>query len=163
MPRVKRLASSLLLASGIALVFAGLSAALGFTVGGMLASIVAIATLLFAAGVWFGAAPPGVVAVAGAEKVIVFDRSLHVAAGAAPGAPLLSQFPAAIRPELEVACRAALRGEHSHVAFEYGGRRITLDVAPVQAIAGAVLYGVVIAGAGTPAAAVAERPLTTVA
>lgn len=162
MARVKRLASSLLLATGIVLVFAGLSAALGFSVGGMVASVAVIATLLYAAGVWFGPAPPSVVP-SGAETVIVFDRSLHIVAGATPGTPLLTQFPAALRDEVEAHCRAALRGEHSHFTCEIGGRQVAVDIAPIQTIAGAVLYGVLIAGSGTRVPAVSQRPLTTVA
>jgi hypothetical protein len=162
MADVKRLASSVLLAAGIVLVFAGLSASLGFTVGGMVASIALIAALLYAGGSWFGAAPPAI-AVAGADRVLVFDRTLHIAAGAAPGTPLLSQFPEPLRPEIEVRCRAALGGEHSHFACEHGGRRIQFEIAPVQPMAGAVLYGILIAGTGAPLAAVASRPLTTVA
>jgi hypothetical protein len=162
MTRVKRLASSLLLAAGIVVVFAGLSAALGFTVAGIAASIAAIATLLYVGAVWFGP-PPAALAPAGAETVIVFDRSLHIAAGATPGTPLLTQFPAPLRDTVEAHCRAALRGEHSHFACEIGGRRIAFDVGPVQTIGGAVLYGVLITGSGMRVDAVTPEPLTTVA
>lgn len=162
MARVKRLASSLLLATGIVLVFAGLSAALGFSVAGMVASVAAIATLLYVGAAWF-APPPPAVAPAGSETVIVFDRSLHIAAGATPGTPLLSQFPQALRAEIEAHCRAALRGEHSHFVCEVGGRRVAFDVGPVQTIAGAVLYGVLITGTGARVAALTPQPLTTVA
>jgi hypothetical protein len=162
MVSAKRLASSLLLAAGIVLVFMGLNTALGFTVIGMLASVVAIAALLYAGGVWFGGAP-SVVAPAGAEKVIVFDRGLRIAAGAAPGAPLLIQFPEPMRAEIETHCRAALRGQHSHFTCEHAGKRVFFDVAPVQSVAGLVLYGVLITGSGTAVAAVAPAPLTTVA
>jgi hypothetical protein len=162
MARVTRLASSLLLAAGIVLVFVGLTAALGFTVGAMVASVAAIATLLYAGTVWFGPAPPALMP-SGAETVIVFDRSLHLVAGATPGTSLLSQFPAALRETVEAHCRAALAGEHSHFSCEIGGRHLTFDVAPIQTIAGAVLYGVLITGAGTAVPAAAQRPLTTVA
>lgn len=162
MARFKRLASSLLLATGIVLVFAGLSAALGFTAGGLIASVAAIATLLYAGAVWFGPTPPAL-APSGAETVVVFDRSLHIVAGATPGAPLLHQFPAALRDTVEAHCRAALAGEHGHFGCEIGGRRLTFDVAPIQMMGGAVLYGVLITGAGTAVPATAQRPLTTVA
>ena len=162
MARLKRLASSLLLAAGVVLVFAGLNAMLGFNLGSTLASVAVIAALLYAGTTWFAPGPPSI-ASAGGETVIVFDRSLHVTAGATPGTPLLTRFPAAIRDELETRCRAALRGEHSHFLCEIGGRRVAFDVAPVQTMAGAGLYGVLIVGSGTPVPAAAARPVTTVA
>ena len=162
MAMVKRFASSLLLACGVVLVFAGLSTALGFTLPGMLAAVAAIAALLYAGGAWFGA-PPIALAPAGSETVIVFDRSLHVAAGRSPGVPLLSQFPEPLRPEIEIRCRAALRGEHTHFVCDHAGARIAFDVAPVQSIQGMVLYGVLITGSTARVPSVAARPLTTVA
>lgn len=53
---MKRLLSSFLMATGIVLVFYGFNAALGFTWIGMLASLAAITSLLYAGGVLFGAA-----------------------------------------------------------------------------------------------------------
>lgn len=55
--RTTRLISSLLMTAGIVLVFFGFNAALGFTLIGMIASLAAIAGLLYAGGVLFGAAP----------------------------------------------------------------------------------------------------------
>ncbi len=161
MTRVRRLVSSLLLAAGIVLVFAGMSA-LGFGTGGLVAAIGVIAALLYAGAVRFGPAPP-VVAPAGGERVIVFDRSLHIVSGATPGTPLLSQFPAAVRDELEVHCRAALRGEHTHFRCEFGGRQVPFEVAPIHTVPGAVLYGVLIVGSGVRVPAPAHQPATTVA
>jgi hypothetical protein len=54
---LNRVLSSVLLASGIVLVFAGLSAALGFTAPGMIASIAVIGTLLYTGSVWFSSPP----------------------------------------------------------------------------------------------------------
>ena len=54
--RMKRLLSSFLMATGIVLVFYGFNAALGFTWIGMLASLAAITSLLYAGGVLFGEA-----------------------------------------------------------------------------------------------------------
>lgn len=159
---VKRAVSSLLLACGIVLVFVGLSTALGFPPAAMIASVAAIAALLYAGGTWFGAAPAQLSG-AGSEVVIVFDRSLHVVAGPATGTSLLSQFPEALRPELEMRCRMALRGEHTHFSCEHSGARVAFDISPVHSVAGIVLYGVVITGAGMPVAALAPAPLTTVA
>ena len=159
---VKRAASSLMLACGIVFVIVGLSAAFGFTVGAMVASVAAVAALLYAGGAWFGGAPVPLVA-AGAETVIVFDRSLRVAAGAAPGTPLLSRFPEPLRPEIEMRCRLALKGEHTHFDCEHAGARFSFDIAPVPSIHGMVLYGVLITGAGKRVPAATSAPLTTVA
>lgn len=156
---VKRAVSSLLLVCGTVFVFAGLSAALGFTVGGMLVSLAAIAALLYAGGVWFGGAHSAL-APAGGESVIVFDRSLHIAAGAVPGTPLLSQFPHSLRPEIEMHCRLALGGEHTHFDCEHAGARLSFDMAPVPDSNGMVFYGVLVAGSGTRVAAVSSASLT---
>ncbi len=162
MPIAKRVLAALLMATGIVLVFAGLSAALGFTAIGMLASVAAIAALLYAGAVWFGGAP---VAFAPAADgiIIVFDRSLRVAAGSASGASILSQFPELLRPDIEVRCRAALRGEHSHFDCEHAGARVSFDIAPVQTGQGPVMYGVLISGSGVPVARMSAAPLATVA
>jgi hypothetical protein len=162
MGAIKRVATSLLLACGIVLVFSGLSAALGFTVPGMLASVTAIATLLYAGAVWFGA-PPAVLTPAGGDTIVVFDRSLRVAAGMTPGVSLLAQFPEPLRPEIEVRCRAALRGEHTHFVCVHRGTRFAFEIAPVQSINGMVLYGVLITGSTVRVASVSAAPLTTVA
>jgi hypothetical protein len=158
---VNRALSSVLLACGIVLVLTGLSTGLGFTPAGMLASVVAIATLLYA-GIWLGGARPQL-RTPGADTVIVFDRLLQVVAGPATGASLLAQFPASIRPELEMRCRMALRGEHTHFSCEHAGSRISFDISPVQSINGLVLYGILITGQGMPIPAVTTAPLTTVA
>ena len=161
MPTAKRVVSALLLTCGIVLVFAGLSTALGFTVFGVLASVAAIASLLYAGAAWFGGTPV-TLATAGAETVIVFDRSLRVTAGREPGVSILLQFPERLRPDIEMRCRAALRGEHSHFDCEHAGARISFDVAPVQ-VNQVVLYGALISGSGVPVARMAVAPLTTVA
>jgi hypothetical protein len=139
--------SSLLLATGLVLVFAGISHALGYSVPGMIASIAVIAALLYAGGAWFGT-PPGIPAPAGAATVLVFDRELRIVAGPSTGAPLTRQFPRALRPELETRCRAALRGESSQFTCEVDGRRLVFDVGPVASASGDVLYGVLMTGAG---------------
>jgi hypothetical protein len=162
MNHVKRALSSVLLACGIVLVFFGLSTALGFTLGGVIASVAAIAALLYAGGVWFGDSPAQLTT-PGADTVIVFDRLLKIAAGPASGSSLLAQFPEPVRPELEMRCQLALRGEHTHFSCEHNGARISFDISPVQTVNGVVLYGVVVAGQGRPMPAVTPAPLTTVA
>ena len=161
MDAVKRVATSLLLACGIVLVFAGLSAALGSTIHAMLASVAVIATLLYAGAVWFGTHPVHVGA--GGETIIVFDRALRVAAGATPGVSLLSQFPEPMRPEIEVRCRAALTGEHTHFVCVHAGGRVAFEIGPVQSSHGIVLYGVLISGAAVRVPSVSPSPVTTTA
>ena len=162
MNHVKRALSSVLLACGIVLVFFGLSAALGFTPGAMIAGVAAIAALLYAGGVWFGGTNAQLTA-PGADKVIVFDRLLRVASGPSAGTSLLSQFPQTVRPELEMRSQMALAGEHTYFSCEHDGARISFDISPVQTVNGVVLYGVVVAGQGRPLPALAHAPLTTVA
>src|SRR4051812_27947096 len=155
----RHLASSVLLAAGIVLTFTGLSSALGFTTGGMIASVAAIAALLYAGGTWLGGAPG--LAPAGAGSVLLFDRSLRVASGATPGAFVMAQFPEPIRPEIEAHCRAALRGEHAHFVCEHRNARFVFDVAPVQSVDGVVLYGVLMTGAGVRQPGVPAAPMLT--
>jgi hypothetical protein len=159
---VKRALSSVLLACGIVLAFLGWSTAPGVTPAGVLASVAAIAALLYAGTAWFGSAP-GQVTAPGANIVLVFDRLLQVVSGPATGGSLLTQFPAAIRPELEMRCRLALRGEHTHFSYEHAGTRVEFDISPVQTVHGVVLFGVLVAGQGTPIPAVTAAPLPTVA
>ena len=80
MAPLRRLASSALLVGGLLVVFASISAVLDFSGAGMVASLALIAALLYAGGVWFGS-PPSIIPPAGADRVIVFDRALRVAAG----------------------------------------------------------------------------------
>jgi hypothetical protein len=160
--KMKRAFSSILFAAGIVSILAGLTAAFGLTVGGLVTSIAVIAVLLYAGGLWLGGASASIVA-AGADVVIVFDRSLKITAGPAPGSSVMTQFPDALRPEIEMRCRVALRGEHTHFECEHAGARLAFDIAPVQSIQGVVLYGVLISGSGIAAPAAAPAPLTTVA
>jgi hypothetical protein len=159
MGTVKRLMSSLLLAAGLVLVFTGLSYALGFSVPAMVASVAVIAALLYAGGVWFGGVP-AVPLPAGAASVTVFDRDLRVVSGAGSGTRVTQRFPAALRPEIEARCRAALRGEGASFTCVVDGRTIAFDAAPIAASSGQVLYGVLIAGTGLaiPALSPAAAP-----
>jgi hypothetical protein len=122
MASLKRLGSSLLFAGGLMLVFAGLSAALGFTIIGILASLAVVAALLYAGGVWFGAPsdpPPPV--------VFVFDRDLRITVGPSAGLRVTSQFPEPMHAEIERRCLSAISGHHSR--FVCSER--TFDAAPV--------------------------------
>jgi hypothetical protein len=152
MGSLKRAFSSLLLAGGIVLILVGLIAAIGMTTTGVVASIALVAALLYAGGLWFGGGSP-VISAPGADIVLVFDRSLAIAAGPAPGTSVMTQFPAPLRPEIEMRCRLALRGEHTHFECEQGGARLAFDIAPIQSIQGVVNYGVLISGGAAAAAA----------
>jgi hypothetical protein len=160
--KMKRAFPSVLLAAGIVTILAGLTAAFGFTVGGVFASIALVAALLYAGGLWLGVGSASIAAPR-AEMVIVFDPSLKITAGPAPGNSVMTQFPEALRPEIEMRCRLALRGEHTHFQCEHGGARLAFDIAPIQSIQGVVLYGVLISGSGIAAPTAAAAPLTTVA
>jgi hypothetical protein len=160
--KMKRALSSILFAAGIVTILAGLTAAFGFTVGGVVTSIAVVAVLLYAGGLWLGGGSVSIAA-PGAEVVIVFDRSLTITVGPAHGGSVMRQFPEALRPEIEMRCRLALRGEHTHFECEHAGARLAFDIAPIQSIQGVVLYGVLISGSGIAAPAAAPAPLTTVA
>lgn len=162
MTPTKRILTSVLLASGIVLVFAGLSGALGFTVAGMLVSVTAIAALLYAGGAWFGTSP-FMPLPAGMETVLVFDRELYVTAGPGAGSSLLPRFPAAVRPEIETRCRAALRGESARFVCQTPAARLVIETAPLASVTGVVLYGTLVASTGLAARTLAANPVTTVA
>jgi hypothetical protein len=141
-----RAGSFVLLAGGVFLVFAGLTAALGLSASGVIASAAAIAALLYAGGVWFGGGTrPD-------RSVLLFTPQLTVAAGPLAGRALLDLFPAPARRDIESGCRAALAGQSQHFLDAQGQ---AFDVAPVRRADGAIVYGVLVAGAATPAPAVA--------
>ena len=158
----RRAFSSFLLAAGLATILAGLSAAFGFSLAAILVSLILVAALFYAGGLWFGGTSHSIAA-PGADVVIVFDRSLKITAGPAPGTSVMMQFPEPLRPEIELRCRLALRGEHTHFECEDANTRLAFDIAPVQSIEGVVMYGVLISGSGIAVAAAAPSPLTTVA
>jgi hypothetical protein len=158
----RRAFSSFLLAAGFVTIVAGLSAALGPSVVSIVVSLILVAALFYAGGLWFGGTSHRLAA-PGADVVIVFDRSLKITAGPAPGTSVMTQFPEPLRPEIEMRCRLALRGEHTHFECEHAGTRLAFDVAPVQSIQGVVMYGVLISGSGMAVPAAAAAPVTTVA
>ena len=158
----KRALSSLLLAGGIVAILAGLISAFGVTVNGVVASIALVAALLYAGSLWFGGAST-TMAAPGAEVVIVFDRLLTITAGPNPGTAVMTQFPEALRSEIEMRCRLALGGEHTHFECEHAGARLAFDISPIQSIQGVVMYGALISGSGLAAPAAAPAPATTVA
>ena len=145
----KPVISSALLVIGIVLLFVGLSAALGFTAGGAITSLAAIAMLLYAGAVWFGRDAPPPVQPGPADPVIAFDRSLRIVCGSARGASLLAQFPAAMHGELRARCDAALAGDSGRFRCRYGSTEIGFDAVPVRASDGAIVYGLLLSGLAT--------------
>jgi len=141
-----RLGSSVLLASGVLLVFAGLTAALHFSPAGIVASAAVIAALLYAGGVWFGGSPRI------DASVVLFTPALLVAAGPLAGRPMLDLFPMAARKDIDAHCRAAIGGQATR--FTCGAGQI-FDAAPVKSADGLVVYGILIAGAAMPERAAA--------
>lgn len=140
------------LAAGIALVFAGLSSALGYSITGMTASLAAIAALLYAGAVWFGAAPasPDL-------DVIVFTRDLIAASGPSAGRPIADLFPGASRAAIDEHCRLALDGHATRLTVAPG---VVVLLSPVRSPEGAIVCGVLLSGAAAEAAA---RELITTA
>ena len=132
--------SLVLLAGGVALVFAGLSAALDFSLPGIIASTAAIAALLYAGGVWFGEAPRA------DRSMVLFTSDLSIAGGPSKGRPLLDLFPDGMRGEIESRCRAALAGGASHFSCGAGAGRMSFSVTPVRDDGGAIAYGLLLSG-----------------
>ena len=142
MPPVSRVASSVLFALGVALVLLGLSAALGFSIAGAVASAAAVAALLYAGGVWFGERTA-----AAAPSVLAFDRELRITGGPYAGAPVASRFPATLREEIQRRCEAAAAGQYSHFICTDNARERVFDAAPVLGAASSGICGVLVEGA----------------
>jgi hypothetical protein len=136
-----RLATPLLLAAGVVLVFAGLTSALGFSVWGLTASAAAVAALLYAGGVWAGGAPHA------DPSFVLFTRGLTIAAGPLAGRPVAGLFPDTHRGEIEGRCRQALEGFGSRFTCGSGAGARTFEAAPIRTAEGAVVYGVLLSGA----------------
>jgi hypothetical protein len=140
-----RAASLLVLAAGLGLVFAGLSAAFAYSLSGMVASGALMGALLYAGGVWLGAPPPRA-----DPQVLLFTRALAVASGPSQGRPLRELFPAALHAAIEQACRDALEGRAARLTPSPGS---TFAVSPVRSPEGAVVYGLLLTGRVAEAAA----------
>jgi hypothetical protein len=151
MAHLKRLVSSVLLAFGVLLVFLGLIGALGSTPTGVLASTAAIAALLYAGGIWFGAAPTGQVSGI-VLPILVFDRDLRVVSGAGAGQPLSLQFPEMFRAEIERRCAVALAGTSTRFPCLHNGKMMVFDAVPVRTAEGTVVYGILLSTDLEPAA-----------
>lgn len=132
-----RAGSTVLLAGGVFLVFAGLSSALGFSMSGMIASAAAIAALLYAGGVWF-AEPPRE-----DYTLVLFTPALLIADGPLAGRPVAELYAEPIRREIESRCRLALEGQASHFSCAPGR---DFHATPVRSADGAVMFGLLLAG-----------------
>jgi hypothetical protein len=144
-PHARRVAS-VLLALGILLVFAGFTAAMGFTAWGILASVAAVAALLFA-GATFGPSVPR----PSANPLLVFDRDRRIVTGEAAGQPVISAFPHILQPEIERHCAAALSGIGGRFRCLQNGKMVVYDVLPVRTHDGVVAYGVLLSTDAQPA------------
>jgi hypothetical protein len=149
----KQVVSSSLLVLGVILVLSGFIKALGFTAGGVITSVAAIAALLYAGGVWFGTTARVVSdAAPHAHPVVVFDRDQRIVSGGAAGQPVASTFPNIIRPEIERRCAAALSGTTARFACLLDGRTTVFDVLPVRTADGTVIYGILLTTESVPSA-----------
>jgi hypothetical protein len=131
---------TVLLAGGVFLVFGGMSSALGFSMSGIIASLAAVAALLYAGGVWFGEAPYA------DPSIVVFTPELTVAGGALNGRRVADLFEDGMRGDIETACRDALGGRASRFSSGKGSTRRAFQAAPVRDADGLVIYGVLLSG-----------------
>jgi len=144
MAYTRRALSTALLVTGVALVFAGVNAAVGFSTIGVVASLAAVAGLLYAGAVWFGA-PPG--PKRPLDRILVFDQSLRLASGVDRGVPLASCFPDAVLRDLEACCSAALAGASGRFSCNRDGVRLEYEAVPVRSPDGLIVYGILMATA----------------
>ena len=152
MPPVNRLIASTLLGVGVVLVFAGYSAALGFTALGVLASLAAIVTLMYAGATWFPKSAPAVADTSPPIPLVVFDRSRRIIGGDAAGELLELQFPEILRGEVQRHCVAALNGASTRFPCLQNGRMVVFEALPVRAADGSIIYGILIRSSAEPAA-----------
>lgn len=136
-----RVASTVLLAGGVLLIFGGMSSTLGFSTSGIVASLAAVAALLYAGGVWFGATPNA------DASIVVFTRELLVAGGALNGRRVTELFDAGMRSDIESACRDAIDGRPARFSTGRGSMRRTFEAGCVRGADGLVIYGVLLSGA----------------
>jgi hypothetical protein len=150
-----RLVSTLLLLAGVALVFAGMSSALNFSLPGIIATVATIAGLLYAGGVWFGSIAPA------EASVLIFDRHLIIVSGAQPGRPVGDLFPLGVRREVEQRCRDAFDGRSTRFSIPGNAERRRFEVAPIRTSDGLIAYGILLSGAMVPM--ISQEQLTPVA
>jgi hypothetical protein len=148
---VRRLFTFVLPVVGVALVFLGLTRALGITPYGVLVSLAAVVALLFTGGVWFGGIPPrtGVTSATGDGSPILFDLQGRLVSGPHAGQPVTSRFPDAARLEIERLCATVLAGRAARFPCVWDGTAVVFEALPVRSADGAIVYGLLVpAGAG---------------
>jgi hypothetical protein len=156
MATLSRLVSSVLLVAGVGMVLLGFSTALGLTIGGILASLAAIAALMYVGAVWFGGPPvPPARPAPMPVSVIVFDGAGRIVTGPETGHSVASLFPEKIRPEIERRTAAALAGTPARFPCLYDGRTVLLDALPVRGADGTILYGILLTAGSAAIAATA--------
>jgi hypothetical protein len=146
----QRLASSVLMALGVLLVFLGVTAALGSTIIGTVASAAAIAGLLYVGGLWFGTAAPASPTMA-AVPILVFDHERRVVSGGVIGQPLSLHFPEILRAEIDRRCADALRGTSARFPCLQNGKMVVFDAIPVRTADGTIVYGILLSADLEPA------------
>lgn len=146
-----RVGSTVLLAGGVLLIFGGISSALGFSTSGIVASLAAIAALLYAGGVWFGEAPRA------DPSIVLFTPDLSIVGGGLKGRRVGELFEDSMRHPIEAACRAAFDGRSQRFSCGNGSAERTFEVSPVRGADGFVAYGVLLTGA----LVADERPLAS--
>jgi len=142
--------STALLIMGVGLVFAGMTSALHFTPAGIVAAVATIAGLLYAGGVWFGAAATG------DASIVIFDRRLIAVTGSHPGRAVSDVFPLHVRREVEQRCRDAFDGRSTRFSIPDGDR---FEVAPIRTANGLIAYGILLSGAFVRSAAEELTPV----
>jgi hypothetical protein len=151
---IKRVVSAVLLGLGVLLVFLGMSSALRFTPGGLVASVATIAALLYAGAMWFAPLPRP--AAMTAAMPIVFDRNRLMVTGPAPGQTVAAGFSEDVRAELEQRCTAALNGVPGRFVAVYRGRTTSFEVVPERSADGVVVYGMLVSADAVPSALAAS-------
>ena len=145
MAPLKRLLSSVLLAGGVGLVLIGFSAALGFTAAGVIASVAAVAALLYAGATWFGGrVPVRARRAAVTAPVVVFDCEYRIVGGPLAGERVSSRYPEPLRPEIDRHCAAALAGTSARFACVHAGQTFAFDTVPVRSADGRIVYGILL-------------------
>ena len=145
-----------LLPVGVALIFLGLTRALGITPYGVLVSLVAISALLLTGGIWFGAPAPRTRVTSSTRdgSPILFDVQGRLVSGPHAGQPVTSRFPEAERPDIERHCATVLAGRTARFPCVWDGTPIVFEALPVRSADGAIVYGLLVP-AGAPAEIVA--------
>jgi hypothetical protein len=133
---LRRLLPHVLFASGVVLVLTGLSAAQ--STAGMVASVSAVAALLYVGAVWFGGVPSP--RKAGTE-ILLFDGAMRIVSPSIRGRSVVSAFPDSSRSAVEQACAAALAGEFTRFAID----GVQFSVVPIRGNDGRVIYGMITA------------------